>query len=69
MVDGQKRFLPRTAGHNEGLKRVTEIVEVATKIGINTYHYTLFYRELEKASGGNWQSYETFSPLHKDWIK
>ncbi|NMB08453.1 MAG: isoprenyl transferase [Tissierellia bacterium] len=44
----KKRFLPRTAGHNEGLKRVTEIVEVATKIGIK-------YLSLYAFSTENWK--------------
>lgn len=36
----KKRFLPRTAGHKEGMERVKEIVEVAVNIGIK--HLSLY---------------------------
>lgn len=44
----KERFLPRTAGHNEGLKRVQEIVEVAADIGIK-------YLSLYAFSTENWK--------------
>lgn len=36
----QQRFRPRNFGHQEGMKRVVEIVEVASKLGIK--HLTLY---------------------------
>ena len=36
----KKRFLPRNLGHQEGMKRVVEIVEASTKLGIK--HLTLY---------------------------
>lgn len=36
----KKRFLPRTAGHREGVKRVMDIVEECGNLGIN--HLTLY---------------------------
>lgn len=44
----KKRFLPRTAGHKEGMERVKEIVEVAAKIGIK-------YLSLYAFSTENWK--------------
>ncbi|MCR2042737.1 isoprenyl transferase [Anaerosalibacter massiliensis] len=36
----KKRFLPRTAGHKEGMERVKEIVEVSARLGIK--HLSLY---------------------------
>lgn len=44
----KKRFLPRTAGHREGMKRVIEIVEVAEKLNIE-------YLSLFAFSTENWK--------------
>ncbi|MCF6463304.1 isoprenyl transferase [Clostridium sp. Cult1] len=44
----KKRFLPRTAGHQEGMKRVIEIVEVAEKLNIK-------YLSLYAFSTENWK--------------
>lgn len=44
----KRRFLPRTAGHKEGMERVKEIVEVAAKIGIK-------YLSLYAFSTENWK--------------
>ena len=44
----KKRFLPRTAGHQEGMKRVIDIVEVAEKINIK-------YLSLYAFSTENWK--------------
>ncbi|WP_077367515.1 isoprenyl transferase [Anaerosalibacter sp. Marseille-P3206] len=44
----KKRFLPRTAGHKEGMERVKEIVEVASNIGIK-------YLSLYAFSTENWK--------------
>ncbi|CCQ93046.1 undecaprenyl pyrophosphate synthase [[Clostridium] ultunense Esp] len=44
----KKRFLPRTAGHQEGMKRVIEIVEVAEKLDIK-------YLSLYAFSTENWK--------------
>ncbi|NMA87193.1 MAG: isoprenyl transferase [Tissierellia bacterium] len=44
----KKRFLPRTAGHHEGMKRVIEIVEVAEKLDIK-------YLSLYAFSTENWK--------------
>ena len=44
----KKRFLPRTAGHHEGMKRVIEIVELAEKIDIK-------YLSLYAFSTENWK--------------
>ena len=44
----KKRFLPRTAGHKEGMERVKEIVEVAANIGIK-------YLSLYAFSTENWK--------------
>ena len=45
----KKRFLPRTAGHREGMERVTEIVEAAFNINIKyLISYTLFLRKIGK---------------------
>ncbi|MBW4828716.1 MAG: isoprenyl transferase [Clostridiaceae bacterium] len=44
----KKRFLPRTAGHKEGMERVKEIVEVAAKTGIK-------YLSLYAFSTENWK--------------
>lgn len=44
----KERFLPRTAGHQEGMKRVIEIVEVAEKLNIK-------YLSLYAFSTENWR--------------
>ncbi len=44
----KERFLPRTAGHQEGMKRVIEIVEVAEKLNIK-------YLSLYAFSTENWK--------------
>ncbi|NLW22316.1 MAG: isoprenyl transferase [Tissierellia bacterium] len=44
----KKRHLPRTAGHQEGMKRVVEIVEVANKLNIE-------YLSLYAFSTENWK--------------
>lgn len=44
----KKRFLPRTAGHQEGMKRVIEIVEIAEKLNIK-------YLSLYAFSTENWK--------------
>ena len=44
----KKRFLPRTSGHQEGMKRVIEIVEVAEKLNIK-------YLSLFAFSTENWK--------------
>jgi len=44
----KKRFLPRTAGHQEGMKRVMDIVEVAKKLNIK-------YLSLYAFSTENWK--------------
>jgi undecaprenyl diphosphate synthase len=44
----KKRFLPRTAGHQEGMKRVVEIVEIAEKLNIK-------YLSLYAFSTENWK--------------
>ena len=44
----KERFLPRTAGHQEGIKRVTDIVEVAEKLDIK-------YLSLYAFSTENWK--------------
>lgn len=44
----KKRFLPRTAGHQEGMRRVIEIVEVAEKLNIK-------YLSLYAFSTENWK--------------
>ena len=44
----KKRFLPRTAGHQEGMKRVVEIVEVALNLNIK-------YLSLYAFSTENWK--------------
>lgn len=44
----RKRFLPRSAGHKEGMKRVKEIVEIATRLGIK-------YLSLYAFSTENWK--------------
>lgn len=41
----KKRFLPRTAGHQEGMKRVIEIVEVAKQLGIKCLSLYAFSTE------------------------
>lgn len=41
----KQRLLPRTAGHNEGLKRVQEIVEVAADIGVKCLSLYAFSTE------------------------
>ncbi len=41
----KKRFLPRTAGHKEGLNRVIEIVEVSWKLGIENLSLYAFSTE------------------------
>ncbi|MBZ2173841.1 isoprenyl transferase [Schnuerera sp. xch1] len=44
----KERFLPRTSGHQEGVKRVVDIVEVATKLNIK-------YLSLYAFSTENWK--------------
>ncbi|HHV38661.1 MAG TPA: di-trans,poly-cis-decaprenylcistransferase [Tepidimicrobium sp.] len=44
----KRRSLPRTAGHQEGMKRVVDIVEVANDIGIK-------YLSLYAFSTENWK--------------
>lgn len=44
----KKRFLPRTAGHKEGMERVKEIVEAASNLGIK-------YLTLYAFSTENWK--------------
>ena len=44
----KKRFLPRTAGHREGMKRVIDIVEIAEKLNIK-------YLSLYAFSTENWK--------------
>ncbi len=44
----KKRFLPRTAGHQEGMKRVIDIVEIAEKLNIK-------YLSLYAFSTENWK--------------
>lgn len=41
----KKRFLPRTAGHQEGMKRVVEIVEVAENLNIKVLSLYAFSTE------------------------
>ena len=59
-MDGNGRWatnqnLPRTAGHNEGLKVAKRIVKAASDMGIKYLTlYVFFYRKLEACSGRSW---------------
>ena len=47
----KKRLMPRNFGHQEGMKRVVEIVEVANQLGIECLTLYAFQLKTEKAPG------------------
>ncbi len=63
----KKRFLPRTAGHQEGMKRVIEIVEVAEKLNIKYLSLYAFSTEnWKRTEGRNRWFNEIISSIYKN---